>query len=89
MNRTAKKCSLCETILIYHPPTKQGCKDYFWRCPDCGAEVWPEILSVRRQIKTGENMKAKKKTGGSGRKKRKVKKPGEKFIPWYQRYSGN
>lgn len=82
-----KKCSLCvETVLVYFPPTKKGGKDFFWKCPDCGAEVWPENLAIQSQIRANYGMSAKKKTGSHTRKKRKNKKPGNRFKPWYCKY---
>ena len=81
-----KKCSLCEAILIYYPPTKPGVKNYFWKCPGCGAEVWPEDENVTRAIQKSmsQGIKAKKRTGGTRSKKKTKKK--NLFIPWYQQY---
>lgn len=85
-----EKCPVknCEGILVYHQPSKPKAKDYFWKCNECGMEAWPEIKSVKSQLKSllNEGMKAKKKSGGGNSRKRKSSKPGDKFIPWYQRY---
>ncbi len=81
-----KKCSLCETILTYFPSTKSNKKDHFWKCPGCGAELWPEDENITREIQKSmsQGMKIKKKTGGT--KSKKITKKKGIFIPWYQRY---
>jgi hypothetical protein len=60
----------------------------FWECPNCNAELWPYDERVEKEIqKTMRRPLAARKRSGGGRRKRryKTRKPGEKWVPWYQR----
>lgn len=78
------KCSLCGATMKH----KKLRGNEFWECPECKAETWPYDERVEKAVhKAMYSIKgAKKKVSGSRRKKRhKIKKPGEKWIPWYRR----
>lgn len=62
--------------------------DVFWECSGCSCEVWPYDERVEKAIrKAMQPVRATKKSRGTRRKGRfRTKKPGERFVPWYQRY---
>ncbi|MCL6447849.1 MAG: hypothetical protein K6U04_06800 [Armatimonadetes bacterium] len=67
---------------------KKAHGDAFWECPTCRAELWEYDEKTERQIrKAMQSAPARKKSSGSRRKSRyKMRKPGQKFVPWYQRF---
>ncbi|MDQ7790319.1 MAG: hypothetical protein RDU41_09745 [Clostridia bacterium] len=78
------QCSLCQATMTYHPPTKARAKDRYWECPECGATVWPYDGNLEKQIrKSMQRPKTRNKGGGSKSRRRKERKPGDKFQPWW------
>ena len=80
-------CPLCDSV------TEKQEFD-FWKCPNCGCEVWPvdeeeaeaeKTKAIREVYLEDVKIPLKKKSSG-GRSGKRYGKKKVKPIPWYQRY---
>ncbi len=73
-------CPLCREMMVKHPD--------FWKCPGCGAELWPDMDTGRQlketwaaQIAEGRYGNPKGGDGGSKQRKKPAKTNYSRQVP--------